>query len=598
MSICMKQSKLLVFSILVLLVCCKPSSEPSNLQSLENFAAGSVVNKNNCSAAPALQKSLLADNLFNAHVQPKGQIDDQALANAKLAATSLPRRVRDLFHRLGGRIVVASDVVEQCNNIIQGIPTSKKFFAEGKSVIDSCALLLPESQDQQVFEVFIADKAETIQHGLIRQFGLVTSQILSRVSTSTNAFTGEKQYWLSRVRGKDIEALRNRLVQAFLIDIYEKPQFFKLNDLDIMLGQGAGRKISANIAAIRSGKKRPILQGVLSKDGQTQSQPLNLFKDFVFAESFDSYYCNNWADYSAKEVKQFIASKTIKDLQKQGNIISQQTNTNLLMRDMFRRTWNVFHDVHEILGSTSLSLAGNAAPFDELANIAAPLEEQGFALAGQGGYRGGGYNPLNWNRWLYTGDARASDEVYSAATTAAGQSFNSQRETIHAGLDVVGTFDPTPISDGLNGLGYAAMGDRSNAAISMAGMVPIIGDAAKAGRLARFAAKHGDEVVDGAVRLRHYTNVSSMKKIQNTNAIHAADNGRVYTTKATKKPLSPRTAESKLKIDQGKGNAYVDFDALPNEVEIVKNPLTGVGESTIKHGVDLTGRNPVFKKNR
>ncbi len=38
-----------------------------------------------------------------------------------------------------------------------------------------------------------------------------------------------------------------------------------------------------------------------------------------------------------------------------------------------------------------------------------------------GGFRGGGLNPGNWWRWLYTGDANAPDEVYAAALDAAGR---------------------------------------------------------------------------------------------------------------------------------------------------------------------------------
>ena len=37
-----------------------------------------------------------------------------------------------------------------------------------------------------------------------------------------------------------------------------------------------------------------------------------------------------------------------------------------------------------------------------------------------GGYWGGGWNPLNWRRWVYTTDPRAPDVVYDAAIQGAG----------------------------------------------------------------------------------------------------------------------------------------------------------------------------------
>lgn len=56
-------------------------------------------------------------------------------------------------------------------------------------------------------------------------------------------------------------------------------------------------------------------------------------------------------------------------------------------------------------------------------------------------------------------------------------------DTLHTGLDIIGTFDPSPVSDGLNAIIYGLEGDWKNAAISLAGMVPYVGDAGKVGRL-------------------------------------------------------------------------------------------------------------------
>ena len=51
------------------------------------------------------------------------------------------------------------------------------------------------------------------------------------------------------------------------------------------------------------------------------------------------------------------------------------------------------------------------------------------------------------------------------------------------GLDVAGLFDPTPISDGANGVISLLRGDWLGAGISAISMVPYIGDAAKLGKL-------------------------------------------------------------------------------------------------------------------
>lgn len=51
------------------------------------------------------------------------------------------------------------------------------------------------------------------------------------------------------------------------------------------------------------------------------------------------------------------------------------------------------------------------------------------------------------------------------------------------GLDVAGLFDPTPVSDGANGVISLLRGDFLGAGISAVSMIPYIGDAAKLGKL-------------------------------------------------------------------------------------------------------------------
>jgi RHS repeat-associated protein len=56
-------------------------------------------------------------------------------------------------------------------------------------------------------------------------------------------------------------------------------------------------------------------------------------------------------------------------------------------------------------------------------------------------------------------------------------------DILGASLDIVGIFDPTPISDGLSAGLSAKKGDWLGAGISMLGMIPYAGDLAKAGRI-------------------------------------------------------------------------------------------------------------------
>lgn len=62
-------------------------------------------------------------------------------------------------------------------------------------------------------------------------------------------------------------------------------------------------------------------------------------------------------------------------------------------------------------------------------------------------------------------------------------------------LDIAGLVDPTPISDGSNGIVSLFRGDFFGAGISALGMIPYVGDLAKVGKLGKFV-KTMERVVD------------------------------------------------------------------------------------------------------
>ena len=75
-----------------------------------------------------------------------------------------------------------------------------------------------------------------------------------------------------------------------------------------------------------------------------------------------------------------------------------------------------------------------------------------------GGYSGGWWNPGNWLRGLYTGDANAPDVIYDAASEAAGGSYVQNAKAVHQALEF--TTPPTPAGTVLGGgtsLGSRAM---------------------------------------------------------------------------------------------------------------------------------------------
>ena len=100
------------------------------------------------------------------------------------------------------------------------------------------------------------------------------------------------------------------------------------------------------------------------------------------------------------------------------------------------------------------------------------------------------------------------------------------------------------------------------------------------------------------IRVRHFTSVGNLSKIQEGNLLVAGDHGCVFAVSARGQPPSPRDVEKALGISRGRGNAFVDFDAIPGEFEIRVNALTGAREFVSWGDINLTHRQAHFSRNR
>ena len=75
--------------------------------------------------------------------------------------------------------------------------------------------------------------------------------------------------------------------------------------------------------------------------------------------------------------------------------------------------------------------------------------------------------------------------------------FDKILDGVQVGLDVVGLIPVVgEIADGVNGSIYLARGDKLNAALSFAAMVPVVGSAATGAKYVNKGLKYGEEIVD------------------------------------------------------------------------------------------------------
>jgi hypothetical protein len=86
------------------------------------------------------------------------------------------------------------------------------------------------------------------------------------------------------------------------------------------------------------------------------------------------------------------------------------------------------------------------------------------------------------------------------------------------GLDGLGVLDPTPLTDMVNGLVYLLRGKPEEAAVSFAGIIPFVGDAAKLGKRLKRGADAAEElrpvvIGEGMGRVTKYANQHGYKTI-------------------------------------------------------------------------------------
>jgi hypothetical protein len=100
------------------------------------------------------------------------------------------------------------------------------------------------------------------------------------------------------------------------------------------------------------------------------------------------------------------------------------------------------------------------------------------------------------------------------------------------------------------------------------------------------------EAERATIRLRHYTRTGSKERILTEGQIIARDQNKVFVERADRPPLRARQAEAQYLLKREKGNACIEFDALPDEVYEQTNHLTGATELFLRSDVDLSTRNP------
>lgn len=364
--------------VLIAATGCKKSAG-SQVQSLENLAAGRTINQNFCAAPKKLAKDPERSLLYNRIV-----IDDDTAKNVKWAShlvaeataamTAIPPDVQRAFLQANGFINIHKSAGHRCAHGSQadlGEPTA-------------CVLIAPDPDvnAKQSLDIYLEPDPAVIRHELVRQFGYFVSQVLPRINAAP--VRPGAPLTLASDDSEGMKARKNAILAAYLKDL--------------------------------KGSKNFSLPKVASDDEDLQRAVL---ADYVFAESFDSYFCNTWGAYDKK-----LALK-IKAGDAPLSSIKSLKNSRALMRDLFPNTYIVF-------GNTMADLGFAAAPSstsgfglqDGDAPLETPVEEPVAATPasndGAGDFSDGGGATGDFSGGDFDGDSAD----YTGGSFAGGTSAN------------------------------------------------------------------------------------------------------------------------------------------------------------------------------
>jgi hypothetical protein len=263
---------------------CNVNSGNSGTESLDNFArAGeAVLHNNSCQGSYKLIDDLFSPDvdLVNIHVEDNNQ---RAIIQSRVesALRAVPTEIQVAYFGLGGIIEVTPQAHAICSQNLD--EKQKSRMAEGGSKIKGCWKHQTDylegsdgsfTEDQRVV-MYIDSDEKSIEHALVRTFGYVLSQVL--VKLDHDVAGGQL------VNVKDdphFTSAKEQITLAFLKDVAASNGKYNLANYVDMIGTDV---ISADELTRRSGW-----------DSLRAAKPSAAasFMDYVFAESFDSYYCS------------------------------------------------------------------------------------------------------------------------------------------------------------------------------------------------------------------------------------------------------------------------------------------------------------------
>lgn len=316
---------------------CKPPAGGSEVQSLENFSAGTLLRKNVCFGD---RETLEPRDMLDFPVIVNASSDKaEALENvARSSLSAIPYDMKTMVMMAGGKILITRDAPKLC-----GKDRLKSGSDSGSfSKFASCFLdIKTKNSPASGLTIVISDNAAYVNHILVRTFAYALSQ-----KFAWQFMTSKSNGQLTDVNPFEYDDLRDDVVAAYLQDMATS-KIFSLEKLERLLGQDAAKIIARNQKQL-NGRDLDQLFGKLTwsnEQGMQLTRSLaptigDAFKDFVVGEAFDSYHCDAHGAYDKNIATQIKGPSNLA-------LFAKLKNSRKVMQDFFPRTFAAYQKMDD-----------------------------------------------------------------------------------------------------------------------------------------------------------------------------------------------------------------------------------------------------------
>ena len=268
----------------------------SSLNTLDNFAAGSQVFLNQCSADPKHRtRRVVAAAMAKVLVLDEEGRHPMTIATHDVL-TAIPDQLLLWSMRHFGTVIVSPETAELCSAGIPDQGGPARTFKPGS--LNSCFVYIPATgSNPEVLNFNVTNDPKEIQHSLLKTFASAISQLAPEIQPEIYPA---------------LLAFEKNVARAFVADLVDQRQgAFNISNLNNFLGKyelDKIEKLTANYVPGADIKNDPL--ELFSFDPRETGRSYRgyafnkkRFLDFTFAEAFDSYFCNNWGAFNEGKAK-------------------------------------------------------------------------------------------------------------------------------------------------------------------------------------------------------------------------------------------------------------------------------------------------------